>query len=66
MPIHLLPVIGDPRRHAAQDMRCQVLHSYPGQDQEARVVSDEADVAAARCCVPADVAVATAEVTRSR
>ena len=66
MAVHLLPVIGDPRRHAAQQMRSQMLDPYPGQDQEARVVSDEADVAAARCAVPADVAVAAAEVTRSR
>src|SRR5258708_32990023 len=35
MPIHLLPVIGDPRRHAAQQMRCQMLYPHPGQDQEA-------------------------------
>src|SRR5450631_4038763 len=66
MPIHLLPVIGDPRRHAAQQMRCQMLDPHPGQDQEARVVSDEADAAASRCSVPADVAITTTKMARSR
>ena len=66
MPVHLLPVAGDPCRHPAQDMRRQMLHPHPGQDQEARIVGDEADLAASRCGIPTDVAVAASDVTRSR
>ena len=66
MPVHLLPVIGDPRRHPAQDMRRQMLDPHPRQDQETRVVGDKADAAAPRRGIPADVAVAAADVARSR
>src|SRR5260370_36312617 len=38
----------------------------PGQDQESRVVRDEADVASSRLPAPADIAVATADVARRR
>src|SRR6476646_6311576 len=47
-------------------MRRQMLHPYPRQDQESRVVRDEADIPAPRFGAPANVAVATAQVTRSR
>ena len=66
MTVHLLPVVGDPRRHPAQDMRRQMLDPHPRQDQEARVVRDETDAAAPRRGIPADVAVTAAEVARSR
>ena len=65
MTVHLLPVVGDPCCHPAQDMRRQMLDPHPRQDQEARVVSDETDVAAPRRGVPADIAVTAAKVTRS-
>ena len=45
MPVHPLPVVGDPRRHAAQNVRRQVLHPHPRQNQESRVVGDESG-----CC----------------
>src|SRR6185369_7206913 len=38
----------------------------PGQDQESRVIRDEADVASSRLPAPADIAVATADVARRR
>src|ERR1039458_3255811 len=66
MPVHLLPVIGNPSRHPTQDMRRQIFSADPGQDQEARVVSDEPDAVASCSSVPTDVAVAAAEVTGSR
>ena len=66
MPIYLLPVIGDPRRHAAQQMRCQMLDPHPGQDKETGVVSDEADAATSRSSVPADVTITTTKMARSR
>jgi len=66
MTVHLLPVIGDPRRHPAQDMRGQMLDPHPGQDQEARVVRDKTDIAAPRRGVPADVAITTTKMARSR
>src|ERR1017187_10324058 len=47
-------------------MRRQVLHPYPRQDQESRIVSDEADVAPPRFGVPADVKVAAAQMSRRR
>src|SRR5437899_896008 len=47
-------------------MRRQVLHSYPRQDQESRVVREEADVATSRFGAPADVNVAAAQMTWSR
>src|SRR5664279_1667141 len=65
MPVHALPISGDAPRHAAQDMRCQVLDPDPRQDQEPGVVSDEADIATSRFRAPADVAVAATQVTRS-
>ena len=65
MPVHPLPVIGDPRCHPAQDMQRQMLHPYPRQDQEARVVSDKSDAAAPRRGIPADVEIAT-KMARSR
>src|ERR1019366_3668427 len=64
MSVLPLPVLGDPRRHAAQNMRRQVLDSYPRQNQESRVVSEEVDVATTRFGAPAEVAVATAQVAR--
>ena len=66
MTVHLLPVAGDPRRHPAQDMRRQMLDPHPWQDKEARVVRDKTDIAAPRSSVPADVAIAAADVTRRR
>jgi len=57
MTVHLLPVIGDPRRHPAQDMRSQMLDPNPRQDQEARVVRDKTDAASPRRGVPSDVAI---------
>ena len=49
----------------AQDMQRQMLHPYPRQDQEARVVSDKSDAAAPRRGIPADVEIAT-KMARSR
>jgi len=66
MTVHLFPVIGDPRRHPAQDMRRQMLDPHPGQDQEARVVRDEADIATPRRRIPADVTVTAPDVARCR
>jgi hypothetical protein len=66
MPIQLLPVGGDPRRHAAQDVRRQVLHAHPRQDQEAGVVGDEADAAAPRRGIPAGVVVAAGQMAQRR
>src|SRR5579864_3871335 len=66
MPVDPLPICGDPRRHAAQNVRRQVLDPHPRQNQESRVVSEEADITTALFGAPANVAVATAQMTRSR
>ena len=46
------------------DARCGTAD--PGQNQKARVVGDEADVAPPRFRAPADVAVAAAQMARRR
>jgi ATP-dependent exoDNAse (exonuclease V) alpha subunit len=58
MAVRLLPIVGDPRRHAAENMRCQMLDAYPRENQKARVVGEESDVASPRFGAPSDVAVA--------
>src|SRR5271168_973176 len=47
-------------------MRCQMRHPHPGQNQEPRVVSNEADVAPPRLGRPAYVAIAAVQMTRRR
>ena len=66
MPVHPLPVIGDPRRHAAENVRRQMFDPDPRQNEKAGVVGDEADIAAPRFGAPADITVATAQVPRRR
>src|SRR6516164_10198227 len=44
----------------------QMWNPHPGQDQEARVVGDEADVGPPCLGVPADVAVTAAQMARRR
>src|ERR1035437_2151894 len=43
-----------------------MLDPHPRQDQEARVVSDKADAGPPPPCIPADVAIATTKMARSR
>ena len=56
----------EPPRHAAEQVRGQVRHPHPRQDQEARVVGEEADVLPPRLRRPADEPVAAAQVPRRR
>src|SRR5262249_48083848 len=66
MAIHLLPVCGDLRRHAAENVRSQIFDANPRQNEETAVVRDEADIASARLGAPTDITVATAQVPRRR
>ena len=65
VPIHRAPVGRESACHAAQDVRGQVWHLDPGQDQKAGVVREQVDVGQAHLFAPADVAVATAQVARA-
>lgn len=60
MPVDPLPILGDARRHPAENMRCQVFDAHPGQNQVPAIVSDEPDVAPPGFRVPTNVAIATA------
>src|SRR5580704_12251619 len=66
MAVHPLPVPGQRARYAAQYMRSQMRNFDPGQNQEARVVSYEADVAPPRFGAPSYITVAAAQMTRGR
>ena len=60
------PRIEPVARHAAQQVRGQMRHPDPGQDQQSRVVGQQTDVLQPRLLVPADEAVAAAQVARRR
>src|SRR5512141_1292322 len=62
--VHPLPVAREHCRHAAENMRGQVWHLDPGQNQKARVICNETDVAFARLLAPTDVTIAASEMTR--
>jgi hypothetical protein len=66
MPVHLLPVIGDPRAIGPGYATPDVRPCTHGRIRKSRVVGEEADITAALFGAPADVAVATAQMTRSR
>ncbi len=66
MAVHPLPVYGQGGRYLAQNVRRQMRNPDPRQNQEARVVSDEADVAPARFGAPSYITVAAAQMTRGR
>ena len=64
MTIELFPVLRQRTRDAPQDVRGQMRNLNPGQYQESRVVSNEADVAPSGFRRPADMAIAAAQMTR--
>jgi|HubBroStandDraft_1064217.scaffolds.fasta_scaffold91430_3 hypothetical protein len=66
MVVNPFPVVGQRAGHLSQNVRRQMRHAHPRQNQEARVIGDETDVAPPRFRVPADVAVAAAQMTRRR
>src|SRR4051812_48848382 len=66
MAVHPFPVAAQGAGHLPQKMRGQVRNPNPWQDQEPRVVGEEANVPPPRLRVPADVAVAAAQMPRSR
>src|SRR5919202_2024605 len=66
VPVHLFPVTRQRCRHAAENVRGQMRHLNPGQNQKARVISDETNVALAGFLAPADVAVAAPQMARRR
>src|ERR1017187_5043108 len=66
VPIGALPVLRQPLGDAAENVRGQVRHRHPGQNREATVVGQKADVAPPGFRIPADVAVAAAQVPRRR
>src|SRR5215470_4278295 len=66
MAVDSFPVRCQHARRLSQNVRCQVWHLDPGQNQKAGVVGEEADVPPARLRVPADVAVAATQVSRRR
>jgi hypothetical protein len=64
--VHAPPLFGQHPHHPAEQMRGQVRHLHPGQDQEAGVVGDEPEVLPTRLGRPAEVAVARPEMPRRR
>src|SRR5260370_11609082 len=54
MPVQPLPVLGDTRRHAAQNMRGQMLDTNPRQNQKATLIAQQSDVAPPRFRAPPD------------
>src|ERR1017187_4977708 len=66
VPVDAFPILRDLPGHAAQDVRSQVRDSDPWQNQKARVVGEEADVAPPSLAVPADEAVPARQVPRRR
>src|SRR5664279_1100518 len=62
VPVDALPILRDLPGHAAEDVRCQVRDSNPRQNQKARVVGEEADVAPPCLAAPADEAVPARQV----
>jgi len=63
MAVHLLPVFGDPRRHAAENVRCQIFDTDPRQNEKAGVICDEADIAPTRLGAPSDITAKYAPLT---
>ena len=59
-----LPVFGQEPGHPPQQMRGQVRDFDPRQNQEAKVVGDQADVVSTSFRRPANEAVPAAQVTR--
>src|ERR1035441_5889879 len=57
VPVDPLPILRDLAAHAAEDVGSQVRDSDPRQNQKARVVGEESDVAPPCLAVPADEAV---------
>ena len=64
--VELLPIRRHTPRQACEHMRGKVRNRHPGQDQEARVVGQEAQVAAARHRRPPDEPIAGAKVAWCR
>ena len=64
--VRMLPIGAQPRRHATQQVRRQMLDPHPRQYQKARVVGEKANVASPRFSAPADEAIAAAEVSWRR
>ena len=62
--VHAFPIIGKSRRHTSQNVRRQMENPDPGQNQKARIVGNEADIAPPRFRTPADVAIPAAQVPR--
>jgi hypothetical protein len=55
MAVFALPIAAQPPGDAAQQVAGQRGHSYPGQDQETRIVGDQMQAWATRSGVPADI-----------
>ena len=66
MAVHPLPVSGQHGRHVARNVRSQMRNPDPRQNEEARVVSNEANIAPARLGAPSRITVAAAQMTRGR
>src|SRR5262245_19741002 len=66
VPIHALPVARQSRRHAAENVRGQMRHLYPRQDQVACVVRDKSNVPLASLLTPADEIIPAAQMPRRR
>ena len=65
VPVQSIPIGADLAPHTPQDVRGQVGHLDPGQNQKAGVVREQVDVGQASLFAPANMAVATAQVTRA-
>ena len=66
MPIDPLPVQRQASSYPTQQVRGQMRNLHPGQNQEAAIVSQEADILAARLGQPANEAVAAPQMPRCR
>src|SRR5438132_12144423 len=64
MRIPPLPFLRDPFRHLSKNMRSQMRHADPRQNQITGVIGDQANVAAPRLRAPADEPISSAQMSR--
>jgi hypothetical protein len=66
MAVHPIPIVRQGARHLPQNVRRQMRNLNPGQNQKARVRSNETDVAAPFFGTPSCISVPAAQVARRR
>ena len=64
MRVEPLPVLRNKLRHASQNVRSEMIHSHPRQNQKARIVGQQVHVAPPRFITPAQKSVSHFQVAR--